>query len=80
MARFIGTVFLQALMSGAVVMALANRDYFAAFITSYLLNELWWYNVGRRIDYHGHPRMGRYYALTVAVGSTIGAWFIGLAQ
>jgi len=73
---FIGWVFLQAIMGGAVTMALAIKNYPAAFVAAYLLNQLWWHNIGQRIDYHGVPRMGIYYALTVATGTTLGAWLL----
>lgn len=65
-------------MSGVVTMAMANHNFPAVFAGSYLLNHLWWYNVGQRIDYHKVPTMGVYYALTVAVGATLGAWLLNL--
>ena len=71
---FIFTAFSQAIASGAVTASIASKNWPAMFVACYILNELWWYNIGKRVDYSKHLWMGRAYSITLAVGTFIGAW------
>jgi len=78
-ARDLGFVcwpFVQGIMSGAVTMTLIKQDWVAVFATSMLLNLIWWYNAGQRIDRHKVKGAGLVYAISISLGLTLGAWAV----
>lgn len=68
-------VLLQAFMSGAVVSLIVERKWLLMLMTCFLLNVLWWQNMGERIDRHEQRWAGYAYSLVVSMGTMIGAWW-----
>ena len=66
--------FAQAFCTGAVSAGIFSRDWPAVFTAAFVLNWLWWVNVGNRIDLHGRRGVATLYALTFASGVSLGAW------
>lgn len=66
--------FVQAFSTGAVSAAVAARDWPVVFVAAFVLNWLWWINVGNRIDLHKKKGMATVYAATFASGLLLGAW------
>ena len=75
MSKFLFTAFLQALGSGAVAASIVSRNWPVVFVATFILNTLWWFNMGKRIDYHQHRYAGSLYSAASAGGVVLGAWF-----
>lgn len=68
-------VLLQAFMSGAVVSLIVERKWMGVLLTCFLLNVLWWENMGERIERHKQWWAGYVYSLVISVGTLFGAWW-----
>ena len=73
---FVCWPFVQGIMSGAVTMTVIQQTWAAVFCTSVLLNLIWWYNAGQRIDRHKDRGAGIVYAVSISAGLTLGAWIV----
>ena len=76
--RLLVLPFLQAMFSGAVMLALSRQWYPAAWITCIALNLCWWQNI-RMVEDTRHLRYASaVYSATIATGTVLGAWLIAL--
>lgn len=74
MIRMLLVAFAQAFSTGAVSSAVVARNWPLVFLAAFVLNWLWWINMGHRIDLHQRPGMATLYAGTFASGVLVGAW------
>jgi len=74
MTRMLIIAFAQAFSTGSIPALTIARNWPMLFVAAFILNLLWWINVGNRIDLHGKKGMAVLYAFTFASGLMLGAW------
>lgn len=68
-------VLLQHAAVGSVTSLIVARAWSGVFLAAFLMQTLWWVNMGQRIERHGRAYDAALYCAVSALGITLGGWF-----
>lgn len=60
---------------GSVTSLIVAQQWAGVFLAAFLMQLIWWINIGQRMDRHGRTADAVLYCLVSAAGIAVGGWF-----